>query len=256
VLGFALAGMISAAMSTFDSTINAGASYWVRDIYQRFLRPEADEKALVRQSYYATVIIALLGVVLAMSVRDINEIWNLMTGPLGTAFVVPMAIRWYWWRFNGYGFAFSIGIGMLTAILIDTFAPGLAFFEATGMTFLVSVTVGVVASLLTPAVDDEVLRRFYRQIRPFGWWRRFAMELDKTERDPIRSENRLGLLNMVVALAWQLCLFITVIAAVWHHWAAMFPALSAFLVLSIMLYFFWYRKLAASGVGADDSPEH
>ena len=32
VLGFALAGMISAAMSTFDSTINAGASYWVRDI--------------------------------------------------------------------------------------------------------------------------------------------------------------------------------------------------------------------------------
>jgi len=255
VLGFALAGMISAAMSTFDSTINAGASYWVRDIYQRFLRPDADEKALVRQSYFATVIIALLGVVLAMTVRNINEIWNLMTGPLGTAFVVPMAIRWYWWRFNGYGYAFSIGIGMLTAILVDTFMPGLAFFEATGITFLVSVTVGVVVSLLTPAVDDHVLRRFYRQIRPFGLWRRFAMELEQAERDPIRSENRLGLLNMVVALAWQLCMFITVIAAVWHHWDAMFPALAAFLALSVMLYFSWYRKLAASGVGADDHPE-
>ena len=252
VLGFALAGMISAAMSTFDSTINAGAAYWVRDIYQRFLRPEADEKALVRQSYYATVIIALSGVVLAMSVRNINEIWNLMTGPLGTAFVVPMAIRWYWWRFNGYGYAFSIGIGMLAAIFIDTFLPGLAFFEATGITFLVSVSVGVVVSLLTPAVDDEVLRRFYRQIRPFGSWRRFAMELEQTERDPIRSENRFGLLNMVAALAWQLCMFITVIAAVWRHWAAMLPALSAFVALSVMLYFSWYRKLAASGVGADE----
>ena len=252
VLGFALAGMISAAMSTFDSTINAGAAYWVRDIYQRFLRPEADEKALVRQSYYATVIIALSGVVLAMSVRNINEIWNLMTGPLGTAFVVPMAIRWYWWRFNGYGYAFSIGIGMLAAIFIDTFLPGLAFFEATGITFLVSVSVGVVVSLLTPAVDDDVLRRFYRQIRPFGSWRRFAMELEQTERDPIRSENRFGLLNMVAALAWQLCMFITVIAAVWRHWAAMLPALSAFVALSVMLYFSWYRKLAASGVGADE----
>lgn len=255
VLGFALAGMISAAMSTFDSTINAGASYWVRDIYQRFLRPEADEKALVRQSYYATVIIALLGVVLAMAVRNINEIWNLMTGPLGTAFVVPMAIRWYWWRFNGYGFAFSIGIGMLTAILIDTFVPGLAFFEATGMTFAVSVTVGVVVSLLTPAVDDDVLRNFYKQIRPFGLWRRFATELDPTERDPIRSENRFALLNMAVALAWQLCMFITVIAAVWHHWDAMIPALTAFLALSVMLYFSWYRKLSAKGVGEDDPPE-
>jgi CHASE2 domain-containing sensor protein len=81
------------------------------------------------------------------------------------------------------------------------------------------------------------------------------MELEQAERDPIRSENRLGLLNMVVALAWQLCMFITVIAAVWHHWDAMFPALAAFLALSVMLYFSWYRKLAASGVGADDHPE-
>jgi Na+/proline symporter len=252
VLGFALAGMISAAMSTFDSTINAGASYWVRDIYQRFLRPEADEKALVRQSYCATIIIALIGVVLAMAVRNINEIWNLLTGPLGTAFVVPMAMRWYWWRFNGYGFAWSIGVGMLVAILIDAFAPGLAFFEATGITFVVSVTIGIAVSLLTPAPDEEVLRRFYRQIRPFGLWSRFAAELDRTESDSIRSENRLGLLNMLVALAWQLCMFITVIAAVWHNWQAMYPALMAFLVLSVMLYFFWYRNLAAKGVGGDD----
>jgi solute:Na+ symporter, SSS family len=252
VLGFALAGMMSAAMSTFDSTINAGASYWVRDIYQRFLRPEADEKALVRQSYFATISIALLGVVLAMAVKNINEIWNLMTGPLGTAFVVPMAMRWYWWRFNGYGYAWSIGVGMLTAILLDVFVPGLAFFESTGITFMVSVTIGVVVSLLTPAPNDEVLRRFYRQIRPFGFWGRFAIELDETESDSIRSENRLGLLNMVVALAWQLCLFITVIAAVWHNWQAVYPALTAFLILSLMLYFFWYRNLSAAGVGADD----
>jgi Na+/proline symporter len=254
MLGFALAGMMSAAMSTFDSTINAGASYWVRDIYQRFFHPEADEKALVRQSYYATIGIALLGVVLAMAVRNINEIWNLMTGPLGTAFVVPMAMRWYWWRFNGYGFAWSIGVGMLAAILIDVFVPGLAFFESTGATFVISVTVGIVASLLTPAPDDDVLRRFYRQIRPFGLWRRFAMELDKTESDAVRSENRLGLLNMVIALAWQLCMFITAIAAVWHNWEAMYPALAGFLVSSVMLYLFWYRNLSASGVGEDDQP--
>lgn len=251
VLGLALAGMISAAMSTFDSTINAGASYWVRDIYQRYLRPAADERALVRQGYYATVAIAVLGVTLAMSVRNINEIWNLLTGPLGTAFVVPMAIRWYWWRFNGYGFAFSIGIGMATAILLDSFSPGLAFFEATGITFAVSVVVGVVASLLTPAVEDEVLRGFYRQIRPFGLWGRFARELDRAESDPIRSENRLGLMNMLLALGWQLCLFTAVITAVWRHWGAAVPALAGFAILSFLLYVFWYRNLSF-GSAADE----
>jgi Na+/proline symporter len=251
VLGFALAGMISAAMSTFDSTINAGASYWVRDIYQRFLRPQADEKALVRQSWLATVTIALVGVVLAMAVQNINEIWNLLTGPLGTAFVVPMAMRWYWWRFNGFGFAWSIGVGMATAILVDIFAPGLAFFVATGITFVVSVTVGIFVSLGTPAPDDAVLRRFYRQIRPFGFWGRFAAELDGTERDSIRTENRLGLLNMLVALAWQLSLFIAAIAAVWRNWPAFYPALGAFLVSSVVLYVFWYRNLPAAGVGED-----
>jgi Na+/proline symporter len=254
-LGFALAGMLAAAMSTFDATINAGASYWVRDIYQRFLRPGAGEKALVRQSYYATIGIALAGVVLAMAVKNINEIWNLMTGPLGTAFVVPMAMRWYWWRFNGYGFAFSIGVGMLTGILVDTFLHGLAFFEATGITLAVSVVVGVFVSLLTPVVDDDVLRNFYRQIRPFGSWRRFAMELDVAEREPMRAENRLGLFNMFVALGWQLSMFMTAITAVWHHWDAMIPALTAFVASSIVLYFSWYRKLPASGVGEHDPSE-
>lgn len=252
VLGLGLAGMVSAAMSTFDSTINAGASYWVRDVYQRFMRPQANEKALVRQGYFATVTIVLLAVVLAMTVRNINEIWNLLTGPLGTAFVVPMAVRWYWWRFNGYGFAYSIGIGMLTAILLDVLAPGLAFFEATGLTFAVSVATGIIASLLTPPVDDEVLRNFYRQIRPFGLWRRITAQVDPGDEDAIRAENRLGLFNLVVALAWQLTLFITVVAAVWRNWQAMYPALTAFVLLSLTLYFFWYRNLAAEGVGGDD----
>ena len=39
--GLLMAGLIAAAMSTFDSTINAGVSYWVKDIYQRHLRPAA-----------------------------------------------------------------------------------------------------------------------------------------------------------------------------------------------------------------------
>lgn len=255
VLGLGLAGLMAAAMSTFDSTINAGAAYWVRDIYQRFLRPDADEKALVRQSYWATVIIVLLGATLAMSVKNINEIWNLLTGPMGTALVIPLAIRWYWWRFNGYGFALSMGAGMLTAILLGVFAPDIAFYKTTGITFLVSVIVAIAASYATPPVDNDVLRRFYRQIRPFGFWRQFAAELEEKDRDRIRSENRAVWLNMFVALGWQVCLFITMITVVWRNWKPMSLAFAGFLILSLVLYFSWYRKLPAKGAEQDATSE-
>jgi Na+/proline symporter len=39
VRGLVIAGLIAAAMSTFDSTLNAGASYIVKDVYQSYLRP-------------------------------------------------------------------------------------------------------------------------------------------------------------------------------------------------------------------------
>src|SRR5210317_1607293 len=34
IKGFLVAGLMAAGMSTFDSTVNAGAAYWVKDIYQ------------------------------------------------------------------------------------------------------------------------------------------------------------------------------------------------------------------------------
>src|SRR6056297_2467192 len=41
ITGIIIAGLIAAAMSTFDSVVNSGAAYWVKDIYQRFINPDA-----------------------------------------------------------------------------------------------------------------------------------------------------------------------------------------------------------------------
>ena len=39
--GLLLAALVAAAMSTFDSTVNAGAAYWVKDIYQAHINPQS-----------------------------------------------------------------------------------------------------------------------------------------------------------------------------------------------------------------------
>ena len=46
-------------MSTFSSTVNSGASYVVKDVWQPFIRPNAGERELVRTSYAATIGIAI-----------------------------------------------------------------------------------------------------------------------------------------------------------------------------------------------------
>ena len=39
--GLLVAGLMAAAISTFDSTVNAASAYYVKDIYQAYLKPEA-----------------------------------------------------------------------------------------------------------------------------------------------------------------------------------------------------------------------
>ena len=68
-------------------------------------------------SRLATVGLCVAGVLLAALIKDINEIWGLITMGLGLGLFVPLFLRWYWPRFNGYGFAAGTGCGMGAAIV-------------------------------------------------------------------------------------------------------------------------------------------
>ncbi|HSL90111.1 MAG TPA: hypothetical protein VK870_12475, partial [Ignavibacteriaceae bacterium] len=121
--GLLVAGLMAAAMSTFSSLINSGASYWVRDIYQEFINPKASENKLIIHSRLSSVIIVLLGLGLTINIKIINEIWGWLTMGLGAGMVVPLLVRWYWWRMNGYGFTAGTVFGMGTAIVQKLFYP-------------------------------------------------------------------------------------------------------------------------------------
>ncbi|GIR29985.1 MAG: hypothetical protein CM15mP44_2680 [Candidatus Neomarinimicrobiota bacterium] len=105
VKGLLIAGLMAAAMSTFDSTVNAGAAYWVKDLYQTYLRPDASEKDLMLQGRIASLVIVAIALLFSLTIKNINEIWGWITMGIGAGMFIPQVIRWYWWRFNGYGFA-------------------------------------------------------------------------------------------------------------------------------------------------------
>lgn len=243
--GLLLAGLIAAAMSTFDSVVNSGAAYWVKDIYQKFIRPDADEKKLIWHSRMASLVIVVVGLALTYAFNNLNQVWSWLTMGLGSGFIIPQIIRWYWWRFNGWGFASGVFTGMVMAFAQLIFYPGIGdmwgFLIITSTSFVAS----IVGTFMSDPVDDEVLMNFYRKTRPFGFWGHIREKVKDIDQHQVDEENKRDIRSIFIAVPWQLTLFLTPMVFVTRQWHLFWPLFGLLIVLSLLLYFGWFRHLSA-----------
>ena len=244
VKGFLIAGLMAAAMSTFDSTVNAGAAYWVKDLYQTYLRPNASEKDLILQSRLASLVIVLLALLFSLTISNINEIWGWITMGIGAGMFIPQVIRWYWWRFNGYGFAIGTAVGMIAAVLTKTFGGPIAEYNSFLIASGSSLVGCILGTYLTPPTESAVLSNFYKVTRPFGFWGSVRTELPTDVLNQINEENRRDIIAIFFAVPWQVVLFLTGMMIVMKQWSNVFNLFGLLVVLSAGLYWFWYRHLS------------
>lgn len=244
VKGFLIAGLMAAAMSTFDSTVNAGAAYWVKDLYQAYLRPDASEKDLMLQSRVASLVIVLLALLFSLTISNINEIWGWITMGIGAGMFIPQVIRWYWWRFNGYGFAVGTTVGMMAAVLTKAFGGPIpeyySFMIASGSSLIGC----ILGTYFTQPTDGKVLLHFYSVTRPFGFWNPVRNQLPDTALKQINEENKRDIIATFFAVPWQVVLFLTGMMIVLKQWSNVFSLSILLVFLSIGLYWFWFRHLS------------
>ena len=244
VKGFLIAGLMAAAMSTFDSTVNAGAAYWVKDLYQTYLRPNASEKDLILQSRLASLVIVLLALLFSLTISNINEIWGWITMGIGAGMFIPQVIRWYWWRFNGYGFAIGTTVGMIAAVLTKAFGGPIAEYNSFLIASGSSLVGCIIGTYLTPPTESAVLSHFYKVTRPFGFWGSVRTEIPTDVLHQINEENRRDIIAIFFAVPWQVVLFLTGMMIVMKQWSNVFNLFGLLVVLSAGLYWFWYRHLS------------
>jgi solute:Na+ symporter, SSS family len=242
--GLLVAGLMAAAMSTFSSLINSGASYWVRDIYQEFIDPDATEKKLIVHSRFASVIIVLLGLGLTINIKSINEIWGWLTMGLGAGMVVPLLVRWYWWRMNGYGFTAGTVFGMGTAIVQKVFYPDATEYLSFVILLVSSFSATFIGTLLTEQTSKETLINFYKTTRPFGFWKPIKSLLPDEKKIKINSENRRDIIAISFALPWQIVLFLTGMTVILKRFDLFIYLFVLLIFLSAGLYYFWFRHLS------------
>ncbi len=242
--GLLLAGLLAAFMSTFDSTVNCGAAYVVNDIYKKYLNPRGTDRQYVIVGYAASIMLVLLGVLFGLQPQSINAITEWIVFGLAGGYTAPNILRWHWWRFNGYGYFAGMISGVVFAITFGQIFPGVSAVNSFPLILAASAIASVGTSLLTKPDDDATLIRFYRQVRPWGFWQPIYEKIlrdDPTFAKNTQAFRDLG--NVAVGIVWQTSLVLVPVFLLVFRWTSMWIALGVAIITTYMLKRNWYDKL-------------
>jgi len=249
LVGFMLAALLSGFLATFSSTVNGGAAYLVKDVYQRYINPSADNKKLVRVSYVSSALLIIIGLIISVFGTSINTAFLWIFGTLAAGILPPNVLRWYWWRLNGQGYAAGIFGGMVLSlgqVFVDTIwlDKPLPLYIGFPVIAIASTIVTITVSLLTKPTDMETLKRFYRKVQPAGFWSptKEAVLADDPQFKK-QSPFTLDLINTLIAMVGITCLYLSMLYLVLNRHTAGFALLATTLVSVIILYFTWYKNL-------------
>lgn len=253
LLGFLIAGLLAAFMSNFAATVNAAPAYIVNDIYKRFINPHASEKKYVRLSYISSLAVVVVGVGVGFIITSINDVVLWITSALWGGYTASNVLKWYWWRFNGYGYFWGMVTGLAAALIMPFFShSGISQFPITNnfnmnafpIIFGISIIGCVLGTLLTKPEDNEILKKFYKNVRPWGFWKPIHKLV--VQDDPAFEGNKdfkRDMINVITGIVWQTSLVAFPIFLVLREWKSFVIAVSVIAVTSLILKFNWWNKL-------------
>ena len=244
LLGLLLAGLLAAFMSNFAATVNAAPPYLVNDLYRRFVNPQASERTCVRLSYAASFGVVVLGVSFGWFAGSIDAVIKWIVSALWGGYIASNVLKWYWWRFNGFGYFWGMVGGIGAAVAVPLALPGVSALNAFPAILAISVGGCLAGTLLTPPENEDVLKTFYRRVRPWGFWgpiREAVQREDPSFRPNPDFWRDMG--NIVVGIAWQTSLVAFPVFVVIRRYDHAAVAFAIILLTSAILKFTWYDHL-------------
>ncbi len=244
VMGLLLAGLLAAFMSTFDATVNAAASYIVNDIYKRYINPDGKEKLYVKVSYIASFVVVIIGILAGLRAQSINKVMQWIVSGLWGGYTAPNILKWYWWRFNGYGYFWGMVTGIASALILPVVAPGLSALNNFPIILLISGGASIFVSLITQPEDDKILISFYTKVRPWGLWKPVYKKILAENPDFMKNNAfKRDMLNIFVGIVWQMTLVLIPIFLVIEKFRFMWLSIGVLLVTSYFLKKNWMDRL-------------
>jgi hypothetical protein len=176
LVGVFFGAILAIHLSTISSHLNLGALYFTRDLFQRYIRPEASQRTLVWVGRGATFVLLIGSFFYGLMMEQITQwlifaLWLMMAG-----IWLPNILQVVWWRFNAWGYLSAwianLGVSWLVVWVLPAYGviPQLQDHEQFWTLMALGAVVFLPATLLTPAEPLDRLVRYYVMTRPLGWW--------------------------------------------------------------------------------------
>ncbi len=244
ILGLVLTGLLGAFMGTFSGTLNAAQAYIINDIYLRYINPSASNRRIISMNYLVGVLVVACGVTVGFFAKDVNSILQWIVSGLYGGYIAANVLKWYWWRFNANGFFYGMLTGIAGALVFSRLFSGIEFLYYFPLLFIISMAGCIIGTYTAPATDPEVLRKFYRTVRPWGFWQPVLEEV--LLEDPSFKPNKrfkLDMFNVIIGIAAQCCLTLLPMYFVLSMRLPLLVTTGILILIIIILKKTWWNKL-------------
>ena len=177
--GLLVASFMAAFMSTIDTHLNWGSSYFINDIYKRFIRKSSSERHYVLVSRIASVVLMFIAGIVALQMDSITAAWEFLI-PMSAGIGLVLILRWFWWRINAWSEISALIASMV--INVPLVIEGVDVQHRFMVIVPFSIMVWVSVTFLTEPIPKEQLMKFYSKVRPGGVWGPVKRELPHIKR--------------------------------------------------------------------------
>lgn len=243
LMGLLLAGLLSAFIGTFAGTLNAAQAYILNDIYLKYVNPTASNKKVSNMGYLAGILVVGVSIIMGFFAGDVNSILQWIVGALYGGYIAANVLKWHWWRFNASGFFWGMMIGIVAALVFPYLFTGVPLYSWP-LLFLISFAGSIIGTYLSPPTERKVLKAFYKNVRPWGFWKPVAIEVMAEDAAFVPNKRfKLDMFNVVLGIIGQCCL--TLIPMYLVLWMKM-PLIITVIILAIIILILkktWWDKL-------------
>ncbi|NOZ62370.1 MAG: sodium:solute symporter, partial [Calditrichaeota bacterium] len=213
-------------------------------IYKRYIKPDASDRSLVRASYLSSALVVGVGILFGFLADSVHQMTQWIVFGLYGGYTAPNILKWHWWRFNGYGYFWGMISGVIAALAYPFVLPNMHDIYSFPIILAISLAGCIIGTLRTDPDDEEVLKEFYRRVRPWGFWKpiheKVVAENPSFEN---RSNWKLDMVNVFVGVVWQTALRIIPIFIIIYEFKWAWVSVLLVAVTTVILKKNWYDKL-------------
>ena len=244
LLGLLLAGLIAAFMSTFAGTLNAAQAYLVNDIYLKYKNPTASVNQIKNMNYFSGIVVVIVSIIIGLFAKDVNSVLQWIVSVLYGSYVGANILKWHWWRFNGEGFFWGMAAGLVSAGIIPELFPDVLGLYLFPIILLISIIGSLIGTYSAPPTDEKVLMSFYKNVRPWGFWKPISDKL-MADNPNFKKNSDFGIdmFNVSIGIIAQTTLVILPMYIIFRQSIPVYISIAILAVCSFLLKKYWWNNL-------------